>query len=52
MCERAWEIVKGDVNRGERVRIGENDMGKMGYHGGRWREREGEGDGDVESVGM
>lgn len=31
MRERAWGIVKGDVNRGERVRIGENDVGKMGH---------------------
>ena len=35
MCEREWEIVKGDVNRGESLRIGESDMGKMGYHDGR-----------------
>lgn len=31
MCERAREIVRGDVNEGERVRIGENDMGKKGH---------------------
>lgn len=42
MRERAWGIVKGDANRGERVRIGENDVGKMGHcgrseqEGGRW----------------
>ncbi len=39
-CERAWEIVKGDVNGGERVRIGENDMGKMEHYDERERERE------------
>lgn len=38
MCERAREIVKGDVNGGERVRIGENDVGKMGHYDERWRE--------------
>ena len=36
MCEGTREIVKGDVNGGERVRIGENDVGEMGH--GRWRE--------------
>lgn len=42
MCERAREIVKGDVNGGKRVRIGENDMWKMGHYDERWRGREGE----------
>lgn len=37
MCERVWVIVKGDVNGGERVRIGENDMGKMGHYDERER---------------
>lgn len=38
MCERAWEIVEGDVN-GERrrVRMGENDSGNSGRHDERRR---------------
>lgn len=32
MCERPPEIVEGHVNRGETVRMGENDLGKMGHY--------------------
>ncbi len=43
-CETACEIVEGDVNGGEMVRRGENDLGKMGHRDGirRRTERDGE----------